>query len=78
MCNCPALVIIGKCFTVIHNGFDLRDGVKGLARMHLNINVATWFKACAKFRHGAANSLCDPSDTPMIFGEQSDDAIGFA
>jgi hypothetical protein len=46
--------------------------------MHLDINVATWFKARTKFRHGATNSFCDPSDTPMIFGEQSDDAIGFA
>jgi hypothetical protein len=46
--------------------------------MHLDINVTTWFKARAKFRHGAANSLCDPSDTSMIFGKQSDDAIGFA
>jgi len=46
--------------------------------MHLNINVAAWFKARTKLRHGATNSFCHATDTPMIIGKESDDAIGFA
>jgi hypothetical protein len=46
--------------------------------MHLNINVATWLKTRTKFRHGASNSFRNATYASMVFGKQSDDAIGFA
>jgi hypothetical protein len=76
--NCPALVILSESLAVIHNCFNLSDGVKGFSCMHLDIDMAARFKARTKFRHCSTNTFCYAANTPMFFGEQSDDAICLA
>jgi hypothetical protein len=44
--------------------------------MELDIYVATWFKTCSKFRHGASDTFGNASNTPMIFRQHRDDAVG--